>query len=210
MLGIINHSCTYIRSELCLSWNKIQIFAAFFGYLTVLIKNSPRDTVFFRMITAKPFHCSWERIFPFVRLQPNTCIVAVIQWAHDFLYCLPGISYCFISSYSAEKDCVEDDERQIVCYSNSNCCDEADSVYDGLRRLGWGTGATAAAVGIKLSKAPCVNKDSTPLCIVLLYFSEIILVVVEETSWYHHQCLCRLDHDLLQSLTSFILRCFAF
>ncbi|PNF17185.1 hypothetical protein B7P43_G06584 [Cryptotermes secundus] len=49
------------------------------------------------------------------------------------------------------------------------------------------------AVGINLNKAPHVNKDSTPLCVFLLFFREIIHLLVEETNRYYHQYLDSLE-----------------
>jgi hypothetical protein len=52
---------------------------------------------------------------------------------------------------------------------------------------------SCGAVGIKLSEAPHVNKDSTPLCIFMLYFSEIIHLLVGETNQYCLQYLNKLE-----------------
>jgi hypothetical protein len=38
-----------------------------------------------------------------------------------------------------------------------------------------------------------MNKDSTPLCVFMLYFSEIIHLLVGETNRYYHQYLDKLE-----------------
>jgi hypothetical protein len=49
------------------------------------------------------------------------------------------------------------------------------------------------AVGINPDEAPHVNKDSTPLCVFLLFFTGIIHLLVEETNRYYHQYLDSLE-----------------
>jgi hypothetical protein len=49
------------------------------------------------------------------------------------------------------------------------------------------------AVGVNLNAAPHVNKDSTPLCVFMLYFTAIIHLLVVDTNRYYHQYLGRLD-----------------
>jgi hypothetical protein len=45
---------------------------------------------------------------------------------------------------------------------------------------------SGGAVGINLNTAPHVNKDSTPLCVFMLYFTAIIHLLVVETNRYYH------------------------
>jgi hypothetical protein len=52
---------------------------------------------------------------------------------------------------------------------------------------------SGGAVGVNLNAAPHVNKDSTPLCVFMLYFTAIIHLLVVETNRYYHQYLDRLD-----------------
>ncbi|PNF23240.1 hypothetical protein B7P43_G18268 [Cryptotermes secundus] len=52
---------------------------------------------------------------------------------------------------------------------------------------------SGVAVGINITAAPHVNKDSTPLCVFMLYFVGIIHLLVEETNRYNHQYLDRLE-----------------
>ncbi|PNF43126.1 hypothetical protein B7P43_G18025 [Cryptotermes secundus] len=46
---------------------------------------------------------------------------------------------------------------------------------------------SGGAVGLKTHEAPHVNKDSTPFSVFMLYFAEIIHLLVEETNRYYHQ-----------------------
>jgi hypothetical protein len=56
---------------------------------------------------------------------------------------------------------------------------------------------SGGAVGINLNKAPHVNKDPTPLCVFMLFFTGIIQLLVEETNRHYHPYL-----DSLQDGTS--------
>ena len=44
-----------------------------------------------------------------------------------------------------------------------------------------------------MTEAPHINKDSSPLSILMLFFFEIIQLLVEETNRYYHQYLDTLD-----------------
>jgi hypothetical protein len=46
---------------------------------------------------------------------------------------------------------------------------------------------SGGAVGINLNEAPHVNKESTTLCVFMLFFTGIIHLLVEETNRYYHQ-----------------------
>ncbi|PNF42548.1 hypothetical protein B7P43_G06920 [Cryptotermes secundus] len=52
---------------------------------------------------------------------------------------------------------------------------------------------SGGAVGLNINEVPHVNKDSAPLCILMLYFAGIIHLLMEETSRYYHQYLDRLQ-----------------
>jgi hypothetical protein len=52
---------------------------------------------------------------------------------------------------------------------------------------------SGGAVGMNHNEAQHVNKDSTPLCVVMLFFREIIHLLVEETNRYYHQYLYSLE-----------------
>jgi hypothetical protein len=45
---------------------------------------------------------------------------------------------------------------------------------------------SGGATGVNLNEAPHVNKDSTPLCIFMLYFTANIHLLVVETNRYYH------------------------
>jgi len=45
------------------------------------------------------------------------------------------------------------------------------------------------AKGVKKSEAPHINKDSSPLSVLMLYFTEIFLLLVEQTNLYYEQFL---------------------
>ena len=47
------------------------------------------------------------------------------------------------------------------------------------------------AKGVKKSEAPHVNKDSSPLSVLMLFFTEIFYLLVEQTNLYHEQFLDR-------------------
>jgi len=46
-----------------------------------------------------------------------------------------------------------------------------------------------------MTEAPHINKDSSPLSILMLFFFEIIQLLVEETNRYYHQYLGTLDKE---------------
>jgi hypothetical protein len=52
---------------------------------------------------------------------------------------------------------------------------------------------SGGAVGMNLSEAQHVSKDSTPLCMFMLFFRGIIHLLVEETNRYYHQYLDSLE-----------------
>jgi hypothetical protein len=62
---------------------------------------------------------------------------------------------------------------------------------------------SGGAAGINLNEAPHVNKDSTPLCVFMLFFTEIIHLLVEETNRYYQQYLDSLEdgHSPLPDVT---------
>jgi len=47
------------------------------------------------------------------------------------------------------------------------------------------------ANGLKISEAPHINKDSSPLAVLMLFFTEIFSLLVEQTNLYHQQHLDR-------------------
>jgi hypothetical protein len=49
------------------------------------------------------------------------------------------------------------------------------------------------AVKINLSEASHMKRGCTPLCMFMLYFTEIIHLLVEESNRYHHQYLASLE-----------------
>jgi hypothetical protein len=53
----------------------------------------------------------------------------------------------------------------------------------------WGANVSGGAVGINLNEAQHVSKDSTPLCVFMLFFRGIIHLLVEKTNRYYHQYL---------------------
>ena len=60
------------------------------------------------------------------------------------------------------------------------------------------------AKGVKKSEAPHVNKDSSPLSVLMLFFTEIFHLLVEQTNVYYQQYLDRLAGLAADCLT---LRC---
>jgi len=52
---------------------------------------------------------------------------------------------------------------------------------------------TGGPRGKRNSEAPHINYSSSPLRVFLLYFAEIIALLVVETNWYYHDHLDRLD-----------------
>jgi hypothetical protein len=52
---------------------------------------------------------------------------------------------------------------------------------------------SGGARGANLNEAPHVNKDSTPLCVFMLYFTAIIHLLVVETNRYYHLYIDSLD-----------------
>jgi len=47
------------------------------------------------------------------------------------------------------------------------------------------------AKGVKKSEAPHINKDSSPLSVLMLFFTEILYLLVEQTNVYYQQHLDR-------------------
>jgi hypothetical protein len=47
------------------------------------------------------------------------------------------------------------------------------------------------AKGVKRSEAPNINKDSSPLSVLMLFFTEIFCLLVEQTNMYYQQHLDR-------------------
>jgi hypothetical protein len=47
------------------------------------------------------------------------------------------------------------------------------------------------AKGLKNSEAPHINKDSSPLAVFMLFFTDIFLLLVEQTNLYYQQHLDR-------------------
>jgi len=47
------------------------------------------------------------------------------------------------------------------------------------------------AKGVKKSEAPHINKDSSPLSVLMLFFTEIFHLLVEQTNLYYEQFLDR-------------------
>jgi hypothetical protein len=147
-------------------------------------------------------------LFSFIWSQPNPSIAAgrdysplyvcsqtPASWLWYFLYCVcSGLEFHTVSVHHTvtAKDCMEDDEieRQVVCYSDSNCCTQDESFFQ------WSSGD-------KFQQSSTCEWGYHPLCIFMLYFSEFILVVEETISVY-----ARLLMDRVQSLTSLILKCF--
>jgi hypothetical protein len=103
---VINQLHAPLKSRTCFYAPKVQIFSTFIRYSTLLTKEilkwkwslwRPKTKFFVSYLTAKPFHCSWKCILPFVCLQPNTCIAAEIDCSFVCVYC--EFEYCtFISS----------------------------------------------------------------------------------------------------------------
>jgi hypothetical protein len=52
---------------------------------------------------------------------------------------------------------------------------------------------SGGAVGINLNEAPHVNKESSPLCVFMLFFKGIIHLLVEEANQHYHQYLDSLE-----------------
>jgi hypothetical protein len=136
----------------------------------------------------------------------------------------------------------EDDiERQLIFDTNYECCsgdevngwdyeyeDDEDLVQLSLssssslwswrppqqlgRRGANNTRISGGAVGININEAPHVNKDSTPLCVFMVFFAGIIHLLVEETNRYYHQYLASLEDgssplpDMTDSEMSIFLR----
>jgi len=63
----------------------------------------------------------------------------------------------------------------------------------------WNVGGThpftGGHCGFKIQEAPYVNKDSAPIIIFLLFFVEVIQLLVAETTKYYNQYLDTLDTD---------------
>ena len=66
------------------------------------------------------------------------------------------------------------------------------------------------AKGLKNSEAPHINKDSSPLAVLMLFFTEIFLLLVEQTNLYYQQHLdrqagpsCRLPDIMLPDIMTF-------
>jgi len=47
--------------------------------------------------------------------------------------------------------------------------------------------------GVKKSEAPHINKDSSPLSVLMLFFTEIFHLLVQQTNVYHQQYLDKPD-----------------
>ena len=61
------------------------------------------------------------------------------------------------------------------------------------------------AKGVKRSEAPHINKDSSPLSVLMLFFTEICHLMVEQTNVYYQQHLSTDKLDL--AADCLILRC---
>jgi hypothetical protein len=54
-------------------------------------------------------------------------------------------------------------------------------------------GFTRVPSGLRQNEAPIVNKDSSPLSVLMLFSLEILRLLVEERNRYYHQYLDTLD-----------------
>jgi hypothetical protein len=70
---------------------------------------------------------------------------------------------------------------------------------------------TGGYSGLRQNEAPTINKDSTTLSVFMLYFLEIIYLLVEETNKYYQQYFdipdrgqSPLPHVTIQKICSFL------
>jgi hypothetical protein len=56
---------------------------------------------------------------------------------------------------------------------------------------------TGGPHGMKISVAPHINKTSNPLAVFMLFFAEVIRLLVVETNGYYHQYLDTLDQVVM-------------
>jgi hypothetical protein len=108
---VIHHLHAPLKSRTSFYARKVQIFSTFIRYSTLLTKGilkrkwsllRPKTKFFVSYLTAKPFHCSWNCILPFVWPQPNMCIADEIDCSFVCVYC--EFEYrTFISSYNGNE-----------------------------------------------------------------------------------------------------------
>jgi hypothetical protein len=111
--GVVKHLET-IKRLFYYSVCKIHIFATLLSYLTLLtrgaesesmgIQERPERGSFVSYMSPTVFHCSCKKIFPFLWLLPNACIIAEIQSAFSILWVPSEFKHrSFISSYNGNE-----------------------------------------------------------------------------------------------------------
>ena len=101
---------------------------------------------------------------------------------------------------NVEEEFEEEDEQQqqLLLLPQASAEDEPQSATSGRRLPPWGPPQgrntnvhpfVGPAKGMKKSEAPHINKDSLPLSVLMLFFTEIFHLLVEQTNLYYEQFL---------------------
>ena len=121
---------------------------------------------------------------------------------------------------NVEDEFEEEEEQQQQQQQQAPSKDEAQTAASG-RLPTWGPCQgrntnihpfVSPAKGVKRSEAPHINKDSSPLSVLMLFFEEIFHLLVEQTNVHYQQHLdgqarpsCRLPDITLPELMIFIV-----
>jgi hypothetical protein len=104
------------------------------------------------------------------------------------------ISEVDISPPQSDSDNEENDRTETSCTEWSDTTQSQHSVPM-IQKF------TAGPSGLRKNKVPRINKDSFPLSVFMLFFVEIMQLLVEETNRYYHRYLDTLGKDSPLCLT---------
>ena len=104
------------------------------------------------------------------------------------------------SESDAEVSDVEEEDKQQQIIQQASVQDKPQAPTSGGVLPPWGPPQgrninvhpfVGPAKGVKKSEAPHINKDSSPLSVLLLFYTEILHLLVEQTNLYYKQFLDR-------------------
>jgi len=101
-----------------------------------------------------------------------------------------------VSNVEEEEEEEEDEQEQQLLLQQASAQDKPQAATSGGRLPPWGPlqgrntnvhPFISPAKGVKKSEVPHINKDSSPLSVLMLFFTEIFHLPVEQTNLYYEQ-----------------------
>jgi len=125
-----------------------------------------------------------------------------------------------VSDVEEEEQQEQEQQQQILQQASAQDKPQAATSGGGLSPWGLPQGRNTnvhsfvgPAKGVKKSEPPHINKDSSPLSVLIMFFTDIFHLLVEQTNLYYEKFLdqqarpsCRLPDITLSDMISFIAR----